>query len=58
MEETVKDRILAYMKAKSLSQNRFEEAIDMSHGYASILEQDVIADFERLDGLIDWFFST
>lgn len=56
MEETVKDRILAYMKAKSLSQNRFEEAIGMSHGYrryASILEQDVIADFERLDGLID-----
>ena len=43
MEETVKDRILAYMKAKSLSQNRFEEAIDMSHGYINNLKSSPTA---------------
>jgi len=43
MEETVKDRILAYMKAKSLSQNRFEEAIGMSHGYINNLKSSPTA---------------
>ena len=48
MEETVKDRILAYMKAKSLSQNRFEEAIDMSHGYINNLKSSPTARYCRL----------
>ena len=68
-ENSVKSRILDYIRAKGMSQKKFEQASGLSNGYlnslghanvtmtmrryASILEQDVIADFERLDGLID-----
>ena len=53
MDETVKDRILLFIKAESLSQNRFEEAVGLSHGYVNNLRsaphgQDFAEDIRRL----------
>lgn len=38
MEETVKERILAFIKAKSISQKKFEEAASLSNGYVNNLK--------------------
>lgn len=38
MEETVKERILAFIKAKSISQKKFEEAAGLSNGYVNNLK--------------------
>lgn len=40
MAETVKDRILAFIDAKDLSQKRFKEATGLSNGYVNNFKSD------------------
>lgn len=44
METTVKQRILTYIKAKPLSQKKFEEAASLSNGYINNLKSAPSAD--------------
>lgn len=44
MDESVKDRLLAFIKAKSLSQKRFEQAAGLSNGYINKLRHSPSAD--------------
>ena len=63
MDETVKDRILLFIKAESLSQNRFEEAVGLSHGYVNNLRsaptakilQKIFAAYPKLNK--EWLMS-
>lgn len=38
MKQSIKERILLYIKAKKLSQKRFEEAVGISNGYVNNLK--------------------
>lgn len=63
MDETVKDRILLFIKAESLSQNRFEDAVGLSHGYVNNLKsaptakvlQKIFSTYPRLNR--EWLIS-
>lgn len=53
MEDSVKDRILAYIKAKNLSQKRFEQAANLSNGYVSNLRHAPSA--EKVSAILSAF---
>ena len=53
MQETVKERLMQYIKFKKLSQKRFEEAVGLSNGYLNSLRKSPTA--TKLQSIIDAF---
>ena len=53
MQETVKERLMRYIKFKKLSQKRFEEAVGLSNGYLNSLRKSPTA--TKLQSIIDTF---
>ena len=53
MEQTVKERLIIFMRKKGLSQKRFEQAVGLSNGYINQLRHSPSA--TKLQRIIDAF---
>lgn len=53
MQETVKERLMQFVKFKKLSQKRFEEAVGLSNGYLNSLRKSPTA--TKLQSIIETF---